>query len=99
MLKYSGCKGAATAIFLTAVCIVSVAGYKGAAIAFFLTAVSMAGCQSAATKDFHTLFVYLSIFCAFLIHFGLPGVPGIALGTLRDHPCAGTPKKVDFGRF
>ena len=26
----------------------------------------------------------------------LPGVPGMALGTLGDHLCAGTPEKVDF---
>ena len=37
-----------------------------------------------------------AIFGQFLIHFGLPGVPGMALGTLGDHLCAGTPEKVDF---
>ena len=26
-------------------------------------------------------------------HFELPGVPGMALGTLGDHLCAGTPEK------
>ena len=30
------------------------------------------------------------------IQFRLPGVPGMALGTLGDHLCAGTPEKVDF---
>ena len=29
-------------------------------------------------------------------HFELPGVPGMALGTLGDRLCPGTPEKVDF---
>ena len=39
---------------------------------------------------------FWSIFGTFLVHFWLPGVPGMALGTLDDHLCAGTPEKVDF---
>ena len=38
----------------------------------------------------------LTILGPFLINFGLPGVPGMALGTLDDHLCAGTPENVDF---
>ena len=34
---------------------------------------------------------FWSIFEHFLVHFGLPGIPGMALGTLSDHLCAGTP--------
>ena len=50
----------------------------------------MAGCEGAASNDFGD-------FCTFLINFGSQGVPGMPLGTLGDHLCAGTPEKVDFG--
>ena len=36
------------------------------------------------------------MFDQFLVDFRLPGVPGMALGTLGDRLCAGTPEKVDL---
>ena len=90
-VSVAGCKGAASAIFLTAVSTVSVAGCKGAA----LTAVSMAGCERSWQRFLHIAHVW-SIFEQFVVHIGLPGVPGMAFGTLGDHLCDGTPEKVDF---
>ena len=42
---------------------------------------------------------FVSVFGTFFVHFGLPGVPGMVLGTRGDHLCAGISEKDDFGRF